>query len=50
MNRVKEKFDKFVKEKLIEFCDVLDVPISKANAKKVCLFMTLSTQISWLAC
>ncbi|KAH6764432.1 hypothetical protein C2S51_015681 [Perilla frutescens var. frutescens] len=34
MNRVKEKLDKYVKEKLIEFCDVLDIPISKANAKK----------------
>lgn len=35
MNRLKEKLDKYVKEKLLEFCDVLDVPISKASAKKV---------------
>lgn len=35
MSRVKEKLDKYVKEKLIEFCDVLDIPISKASAKKV---------------
>ncbi|KAG6385639.1 hypothetical protein SASPL_154475 [Salvia splendens] len=34
MNKVKEKLDKSVKEKLIEFCDVLDIPISKTSAKK----------------
>ncbi|KAL2495967.1 neurofilament medium polypeptide-like [Forsythia ovata] len=34
MIKVKEKLDKFVKEKLVEFCDVLDIPISKANTRK----------------
>ena len=37
--KVKEKLDKCVKEKLLEFCDVLDVPIAKANARKVCWFL-----------
>lgn len=37
MIKVKEKLDKFVKEKLLEFCDVLDIPVSKANTRKVCL-------------
>lgn len=32
--KVKEKFDKCVKEKLLEFCDVLDIPIAKATTKK----------------
>ncbi|CAH8346286.1 unnamed protein product [Eruca vesicaria subsp. sativa] len=32
--RVKEKLDKCVKDKLIFFCDVLDIPISKSNIKK----------------
>lgn len=34
--KVKEKFDKYVKEKLLEFCDVLDIPVTKATIKKVC--------------
>ncbi|XVF70883.1 hypothetical protein PTKIN_Ptkin11bG0198100 [Pterospermum kingtungense] len=33
-NKVKEKFEKFNKEKLVEFCDVLDIPITKATTKK----------------
>ena len=37
--KVKEKFDKCVKEKLLEFCDVLDIPITKATTKKVCHVM-----------
>ncbi|CAO2835746.1 unnamed protein product [Amaranthus hypochondriacus] len=32
--KVKEKFDKCVKEKLLEFCDVLDIPITKTTTKK----------------
>ncbi|CAD5335729.1 unnamed protein product [Arabidopsis thaliana] len=32
--RIKEKIDKCVKEKLIVFCDVLDIPISRSNVKK----------------
>lgn len=35
MTKFKEKLDKCVKEKLVEFCDVLDIPISKANTRKV---------------
>lgn len=34
--KVKEKIDKCVKEKLLEFCDLLDLPITKATTKKVC--------------
>ncbi|EPS60589.1 hypothetical protein M569_14214, partial [Genlisea aurea] len=35
MNKVKEKLDKCIKEKLVEFCDVLDIPISsKASIRK----------------
>ncbi|GER45973.1 DEK domain-containing chromatin associated protein [Striga asiatica] len=34
LTTLKEKLDKFVKEKLVEFCEVLDVPISKVNLKK----------------
>ncbi|KAI5571212.1 hypothetical protein POPTR_011G093200v4 [Populus trichocarpa] len=33
-SKVKEKFDKCNKEKLLEFCDVLDIPITKVTAKK----------------
>uniref|UniRef100_A0A7N0RC44 DEK-C domain-containing protein n=1 Tax=Kalanchoe fedtschenkoi TaxID=63787 RepID=A0A7N0RC44_KALFE len=32
--KVKEKFDKFVKEKLLEFCDVLDIPITNKVATR----------------
>ncbi|KAG6423868.1 hypothetical protein SASPL_114273 [Salvia splendens] len=42
MNRLKEKLDKYVKEKLLEFCDVLDVPISKASAKKEDIIVKLT--------
>ena len=33
--RVKEKLDKCVKEKLMDFCDVLNIPISRSGVKKV---------------
>ncbi|CAF2145175.1 BnaAnng31030D [Brassica napus] len=33
--KVKEKFDKCIKEKLIFFCDVLDIPINRSHIKKV---------------
>ncbi|KAL9346272.1 hypothetical protein Peur_061125 [Populus x canadensis] len=33
-SKVKEKFEKCNKEKLLEFCDVLDIPITKVTAKK----------------
>ncbi|KAK1397134.1 DEK C-terminal domain-containing protein [Heracleum sosnowskyi] len=33
-NRIKEKLDKCVKEKLLEFCEVLDLPVSRATTKK----------------
>ncbi|CAN7023669.1 unnamed protein product [Brassica rapa subsp. trilocularis] len=32
--RVKEKLDKCIKDKLIFFCDVLDIPISRSSIKK----------------
>lgn len=34
-SKVKEKFDKCNKEKLLEFCDVLDIPTSKTTRRKV---------------
>ncbi|KAI3782682.1 hypothetical protein L2E82_12735 [Cichorium intybus] len=36
--KVKEKLDKYNKENLLEFCDLLDMPISKTFAKKVMLY------------
>jgi Zn-finger domain-containing protein len=33
--RLKEKIDKYPKDKLCEFCDLLDIPVSKASTKKV---------------
>ena len=33
--RLKEKLDKCIKEKLIFFCDVLDIPVNRSNIKKV---------------
>ncbi|XP_047342104.1 DEK domain-containing chromatin-associated protein 1-like [Impatiens glandulifera] len=32
--KVKERLDKCVKEKLLDFCDVLNIPINKTSAKK----------------
>lgn len=32
---MKEKLDKCVKEKLMDFCDVLNIPISRSGVKKV---------------
>ncbi|KAF3551011.1 hypothetical protein DY000_02006298 [Brassica cretica] len=32
--RTKEKIEKCIKDKLIDFCDVLDIPINKSNVKK----------------
>ncbi|KAK9120152.1 hypothetical protein Scep_018245 [Stephania cephalantha] len=32
--KTKEKIDKCVKEKLLDFCDLLDIPVSKATTKK----------------
>ncbi|KAL3821120.1 hypothetical protein ACJIZ3_007025 [Penstemon smallii] len=34
MIKVKEKLEKCMKEKLVKFCDVLDIPISKSSTKK----------------
>jgi len=33
--KTKEKIDKCVKEKLVDFCNVLDIPINKTAMKKV---------------
>jgi protein DEK len=38
MIKVKEKFDKCNKENLMEFCDLLDMPVTNANTRKVCWF------------
>ena len=35
--KIKEKIDKFVKEKLLDFCDVLNIQVNKTNVKKVSL-------------
>lgn len=35
-NKIKEKLDKCVKEKLLEFCDLLDLPVTRAASRKVC--------------
>ncbi|KAL0415636.1 UNVERIFIED_CONTAM: hypothetical protein Slati_3395500 [Sesamum latifolium] len=32
--KVKEKLDKCVKEKLLDFCDVLNIPVNRASVKK----------------
>lgn len=32
--KTKEKLDKCVKEKLLDFCDVLNIPVSRTSAKK----------------
>ncbi|KAH6799215.1 hypothetical protein C2S51_035699 [Perilla frutescens var. frutescens] len=32
--KVKEKLDKCVKEKMLDFCDVLNIPVNKATVKK----------------
>ncbi|CAI9787776.1 unnamed protein product [Fraxinus pennsylvanica] len=34
MRKLKEKLDKCVKEKLVEVCDVLDIPVSKSTTRK----------------
>ena len=33
--KVKEKIDKCVKERLVDFCDLLNIPITRATARKV---------------
>ena len=42
--KIKEKLDKCIKEKLLDFCDVLNIPINKANIKKVCIH---DWSVSW---
>ena len=36
--KVKEKLDRVVKDKLLDFCDILDVPVSRTTMKKVVLY------------
>jgi hypothetical protein len=45
MIKVKEKFDKCNKENLTEFCDVLDMPVTNANTRKVCWFNSVNANI-----
>ncbi|XP_071722697.1 DEK domain-containing chromatin-associated protein 1-like [Rutidosis leptorrhynchoides] len=33
-SKIKEKLDKCVKDKLLEFCDVLNIPVNKTSVKK----------------
>lgn len=33
--KAKERIDKCVKEKLMDFCDVLNIPINRSMTKKV---------------
>ncbi|WMV35555.1 hypothetical protein MTR67_028940 [Solanum verrucosum] len=35
--KIKEKLDKCVKEKLLFFCDILNIPVSKSATKKACI-------------
>lgn len=35
-SKIKEKLDKCNKEKLLEICDILDIPMSKNSRRKVC--------------
>jgi protein DEK len=39
-NRIKEKLDKCNKEKLLDFCEILDIHVSKATTKKVCCLIS----------
>lgn len=32
---MKEKLDKYVKDTLLDLCDLFDLPVSKANTRKV---------------
>lgn len=45
MIKVKEKLDKCNKEKLSEFCDVLDIQIAKATTRKVRWFSTVACSV-----
>lgn len=40
--KIKEKLDKYPKAKLLEFCDLLDIPNAKNTARKVGLYGLLS--------
>lgn len=33
--KLKEKLDKYVKDKLLDLCDVFDIPDSKPSSRKV---------------
>lgn len=44
--KVKEKLDKCIKEKLMDFCDVLNIPISKASTRKVSDSVIIMNNIS----
>jgi len=40
--KIREKIDKCVKEKLVDFCNVLNIPITKTSMKKVSSDLTFS--------
>jgi len=43
MIKVKEKLDKCNKERLLEFCDVLDITVNRATMRKVYLLDLIDT-------
>lgn len=43
-SKVKEKLEKCVKEKLVDFCDVLNIPINKASVKKARIYEPISLE------
>lgn len=43
---MKERLDKYVKDTLLDLCDLFDLPASKANTKKVSGLFTLKFVIN----
>lgn len=39
--KMKEKLDKYVKDTLLDLCDLFDLPVSKANTRKVSGFTSV---------
>lgn len=45
MINVRDKLDQCITEKLMELCEVLNIPISKSNTKNVCLYYISQSQL-----
>lgn len=43
--KVKEKLDKCVKEKLLDFCDILNIPVNRAVIKKASVLKSLAVML-----